>query len=93
MDPYVLIEKLKQEIERLRAELALARGETSNEPLPEYEIERIKNLVNIFLDTGEKPVFGDYRKIDLAFNLLRVHNINLITGCGKEGNYKQRWGY
>jgi kinesin family protein 6/9 len=42
VDPQLVIARLKKEIERLKAELAIARGDTSDstDELPEYEIER-----------------------------------------------------
>ena len=42
IDPHLIIARLKREIEKLRAELAIARGENGEctDELPEYEIER-----------------------------------------------------
>lgn len=74
-DPYLLIEKLKKEIERLNAELAFLRNEQNlDEPLPDYEKEKVRQLVLQFVqDTkGETTLqFGDYRKILEAFKIMK----------------------
>ncbi len=47
MDPQLVIERLKREISKLKAELAIARGEgNENDVLPDYEIERY--ILNFF---------------------------------------------
>ena len=80
----MLIERLKKEIERLRAELALARGEGQDDPLPDYEIERVKNMVDLFIEKNEELVFGDYRKVQAAFNFLRDRvGSKVISASGK----------
>lgn len=41
VDPNMVIARLKREIESLRAELAIARGDdSSGDELPEYEVQR-----------------------------------------------------
>jgi kinesin family protein 6/9 len=51
VDPLLVIARLKKEIERLKAELAIARGDTadSTDELPEYEIERYDIIQLIIL--------------------------------------------
>ncbi|KAI9206079.1 kinesin family member 6 [Polychytrium aggregatum] len=78
IDPQLVIVRLKKEIVRLRAELALARGESSDMDgdLPDYEKERIKQAVRDYLGdpTGESLnnlFFGDYRKISYAFSAFK----------------------
>lgn len=46
-DPYQTIARLQREITRLRAELAIARGEgeDTSEELPDYEKERCVQLI------------------------------------------------
>jgi kinesin family protein 6/9 len=49
-DPYLTIARLQREIARLKAELAIARGDGGDmsEELPEYEKERYRGLNYIF---------------------------------------------
>ncbi|KAJ3105594.1 Kinesin- protein 6 [Phlyctochytrium planicorne] len=72
VDPRLLIAKLRREIVRLKAELAIARGESSDEPLPDYEKDRVKAAVEEFIGGADDAVvWGDARKIRYAFEVLR----------------------
>lgn len=73
IDPQMLIDKLKREVARLRSELAISRGEgDSNEPLPPYEVERVRQAVEEYLTTeGAELLFADFRKVTEAFSYLK----------------------
>lgn len=79
VDPRMVIEKLKKEVERLRAELAIARGEGDGDTdgeLPEYELERVRQAVNDYIrDTSSNAelIFVDFRKIREAFRILKEY--------------------
>ncbi|ORZ38911.1 P-loop containing nucleoside triphosphate hydrolase protein [Catenaria anguillulae PL171] len=73
LDPYMIIARLKQQIQQLKAELALARGESSSdEPLPDYELARLQDMLRAYLAGDDSAVlFTDYRKVVAGFNFLR----------------------
>jgi kinesin family protein 6/9 len=73
LDPQLIIAKLKRQIVQLKAELALARGESSaDERLPDYELQRLKALVEAYLEGDDEAlIFTDYRKVNAAFAELR----------------------
>ncbi|KAL7749482.1 hypothetical protein RI367_005036 [Sorochytrium milnesiophthora] len=77
-DPYLVIAKLKRQIAQLKAELALARGESAenmDEALPEYELERLRQTVDDFLADTDKDAtltFNDYRKVTACFAFLKT---------------------
>eukprot|EP00842_Homolaphlyctis_polyrhiza_P004252 jgi/Hompol1/4828/HPOL_003988-RA len=79
IDPRLLIARLKNEIAKLKAELAIARGETSSEiaeDLPDYEKQRVKNIVDDYIaDTSPDAVIilSDFRKIQHAFRVLKKY--------------------
>ncbi|KAJ3411076.1 Kinesin- protein 6 [Chytridiales sp. JEL 0842] len=71
-DPYAVIARLKKEILRLKAELAIARGEEGDGgELPEYEKARIRQAVEAYVKGEGELVFGDFRKIEEAFRVLK----------------------
>lgn len=72
VDPLLTIERLKKEIERLKAELVLVGGGMSEDALPEYELVKVRGLVDLFLKGEGELVFGDIRKINHAFQVLKV---------------------
>jgi kinesin family member 6/9 len=90
LDPQLMIARLKQEISRLKAELAIARGEAEGYPdgLPDYEKERVKIAVSTYVKdstAGAELVFSDFTKIQHAFVIMKEwilsggqgHNSNL----------------
>ncbi|KAJ3088301.1 Kinesin- protein 6 [Quaeritorhiza haematococci] len=90
-DPQLVIARLKRENARLRAELAIARGEApgeGGEELPDYEKERVKQAVDDYLADNSPEaqlLFSDYRKIHEAFKLLKQYVLNArATGGGSE---------
>lgn len=76
IDPQLVIARLRREIERLKAELALARGEGElGDVLPEYEIEKVKKAVDEYVadhSVDSMLVFSDFRRITCAFGFLKV---------------------
>ncbi|KAJ3243274.1 Kinesin- protein 6 [Chytriomyces hyalinus] len=82
LDPKLVIARLKREIVRLKAELAIARGETEGESgeLPDYERDRVKLAVEDYLsDTSSDAalIFSDARKIAEAFRIMKDKVIHL----------------
>lgn len=76
---------------RLKAELAIARGDIESEndgELPDYEKDRIKIAIEEYLggkSSDEDLVFSDYRKIKFAFQLLKLSATGLTKSI-QEGN-------
>jgi kinesin family protein 6/9 len=85
IDPNLLIGRLKQEISRLKAELAIARGEANGFPdgLPDYEKEKVHLAVCDYVknnDSAAELLFSDFAKIQHAFYVMK----NLILDKGTE---------
>lgn len=82
LDPKLVISRLKQEIIRLKAELAIARGEGEyTADLPDYEKDRVRDAVYSFLQDpspAAELVFADFKKIQVAFALMKER----IRGSG-----------
>lgn len=76
IDPHLMIARLKQEISRLKAELAIARGEGDSYPdgLPDYEKERINTAVDGYVNDSSADaelIFSDFKKIQYAFQIMK----------------------
>ena len=91
LDPQLLILRLRREITRLRAELAIASGEGANTgDLPDYEKERyfvvedrIKQAVDDYLSDNSNEgslIMNDFAKIQYAFELLKGYTKGTTTG-------------
>jgi len=80
LDPKMMIEKLKLEIQQLKDELSLAKGEQYESELTEEETNRLITLVQSFIeDKDEEAVLSvgaDMRKINYCFTLLKKHCVN-----------------
>ena len=76
LDLRFLVEKLKRQIESLKAELAIARGgEMSEGSLPDYEKARVKEAVDDFLADNSPDaelLLTDFRKIQESFAVMKV---------------------
>eukprot|EP00041_Stephanoeca_diplocostata_P016172 m.315831 g.315831 ORF g.315831 m.315831 type:complete len:798 (+) comp20281_c0_seq2:165-2558(+) len=76
VDPSVLISRLKAEVERLKAELALATGGVpATEPLPPEEQLQCKAMVQTFVASNDPDAMitiGDLRKIEACFRILKA---------------------
>jgi kinesin family protein 6/9 len=81
VDLRVVVERLKRQVELLKSELALARGEEQDDsPLPDYEKKRVRQAVDEYLVvTGddETLVFSDFRKIQEAFRIMKEYVLEL----------------
>ncbi|KAJ3219562.1 Kinesin- protein 6 [Dinochytrium kinnereticum] len=81
VDPRLLIAKLRREIERLKAELAIARGEKGEvgwegDVMPEYERERIKQAIDDYLTQTSSDatlLLSDFRRIQEAFRIFKQY--------------------
>ncbi|KAH6594578.1 hypothetical protein BASA50_006528 [Batrachochytrium salamandrivorans] len=79
LDPQLVIQRLKREVALLKAELAVARGETgidTNEKLPTYELERVKQTVDDYIadkSSDAAIIMTDFRKIQHAFSVFKSY--------------------
>jgi kinesin family protein 6/9 len=76
MDPQLVIARLKQEILRLKAELAIARGDGDEYPegLPDYEQNRIRDAVLAYVQDQSPDadlVYSDFKKIQHVFQIMK----------------------
>ena len=75
-DPRLMISKLKGEVERLKAELALAGGgqDADAGPLEAEEILRCRQLVKTYVEDSSEDAMitiGDLRKIEACFQIFK----------------------
>ncbi|TPX61137.1 hypothetical protein SpCBS45565_g07339 [Spizellomyces sp. 'palustris'] len=90
LDPRLAIIRLKREVARLKAELAIARGEAGQpdgETLPDYEKDRVKEAVDDFIcdpSLDASLVFSDFRKIHEAFRVMKRY-ISLARSAVHDG--------
>ena len=75
-DPRLMISKLKGEVERLKAELALAGGgeDADAGPLEAEEILRCRQLVKTYVEDSSEDAMitlGDLRKIEACFRIFK----------------------
>ncbi|XP_052275630.1 kinesin-like protein KIF6 isoform X2 [Dreissena polymorpha] len=75
MDPKLLIQKLKAEIQQLKEELAMATGEQRTDELTEEDLQRCEAAVKAYLaDTDPEAIIsvgGDMRKIHTCFSIMK----------------------
>lgn len=78
VDPRLIIDRLRKENARLKAEIAMLRGQTggdADEELPEYEKERIKRAVDEYINDSAPDSginYTDYRKIQECYRIMKV---------------------
>ncbi|KAJ3071202.1 Kinesin- protein 6 [Podochytrium sp. JEL0797] len=94
VDPRLIIARLRREIVRLKAELAVARGETGegNGELPEYEKEKVKQAVDDYLADSTSDaslIFSDGRKISEAFRILKEYVSKGKLPCEPQSNHRE----
>ncbi|KAI8836152.1 hypothetical protein BC829DRAFT_493426 [Chytridium lagenaria] len=85
IDPHLLIAKLRKEIALLKAEIALLRGGTEEEVLPDYEKQRVRELVDGFVEEGGGLVVAEFGRIQEAFRVFREYVLEARKGGGEEG--------
>ncbi|MED6255379.1 Kinesin- protein 6, partial [Ataeniobius toweri] len=82
LDPALLIARLKREILSLREELAMVTGDQRDEQLTAEEIQRLDEVVNVFLNDPDPDVTlslgPDMRKIQHCFFLLKGYTKGLF---------------
>lgn len=69
-----MIARLKKQVEMLKAELAIARGDTQvgeDEELKSYEKEACQQAVDEFLKENTPITFADMRKLQYCYQLLK----------------------
>lgn len=80
LDPKLMIAKLKREIQLLKDELALAKGEQYESEVTEDEQERLQALVKSFIEDRDMEamlsVGADMRRINYCFQLLKKYCID-----------------
>ncbi|XP_077994037.1 kinesin-like protein KIF6 [Glandiceps talaboti] len=75
VDPKLMIQRLKREVQELKDQLNLASGEQSSEDLTDKDIERLNELIKYYLeDTDVESTLNlgaDMRKINFAFRVMK----------------------
>lgn len=75
LDPKLLIARLKQQVQQLKEELAMATGEQRTDNLSEEEINRCKYALDNYLADNDSEstldVGADMRKIQYCYSLLK----------------------
>ena len=76
LDPKLIINRLKREVEELKNQLTLGKGDVDTSELTTNEIEKLKSLTQRFLDDRDIDapclnVGADMRKINFCFKLLK----------------------
>ncbi|XP_033735819.1 kinesin-like protein KIF6 [Pecten maximus] len=77
LDPKLMIQKLKREIQQLKEELAMATGEQRTDDLTDEDLERCQKAVEQYLEDTDPDVIlsigADMRKIQTCFRILKKH--------------------
>uniref|UniRef100_A0A3Q1JRE2 Kinesin motor domain-containing protein n=1 Tax=Anabas testudineus TaxID=64144 RepID=A0A3Q1JRE2_ANATE len=86
LDPALLIERLKREIQSLKEELAMSTGEQRDDQLTVEEIQKLEDLVKAFLDDPDPDMTlllgPDMRKIQYCFSMLKViYYVLILSLC------------
>uniref|UniRef100_F6TB77 Kinesin-like protein n=1 Tax=Ciona intestinalis TaxID=7719 RepID=F6TB77_CIOIN len=75
LDPKLMIIRLKKEVQGLKDELALVTGDVRTDQLTQEELERLNELIGIYLADDDLEatldVGGDTRKIQYCYNFLK----------------------
>ncbi|XP_053407299.1 kinesin-like protein KIF6 [Mercenaria mercenaria] len=75
LDPKLMIQKLKKEIQQLREELAMATGEQRTDELTEEDLNRCEEAVKMYLADSDPDaminVGADMRKIHTCFRMMK----------------------
>jgi hypothetical protein len=76
MDPNMIISRLKAEIDMLKSEIVVLKGECGNDggSLADYEKDRVRISVDEYIadkSPSSKLIFNNFDKIQYAFQLLK----------------------
>ncbi|KAL4238137.1 Kinesin-related protein 6 [Mactra antiquata] len=75
LDPKLMIQRLKREIQQLKDELALATGEQRNEELTEEDLDRCEDAVKAYLADSDIDAIinigADMRRIHTCFKIMK----------------------
>ncbi|XP_061173877.1 kinesin-like protein KIF6 [Saccostrea echinata] len=75
LDPKLMIQRLKREVQTLKEELALATGEQRTDALTDEELDRCREAVSAYVtDTDPDAILSigaDMRKIQACFSILK----------------------
>ena len=87
VDPGVIIQRLKKEVNELKAELAMAKGGEQKDHLTSEDIERCNLMVKDFIDTNEHKtmVMPDRLMINQCFYYFKTLYKNLEKKKGGTG--------
>ncbi|OHT07077.1 Kinesin-like protein KIF6 [Tritrichomonas foetus] len=75
-DPQVLIKRLREEINRLKHELAVARGEENEEAITPEEAERLKKYVRDFMSGQNEMPSLSKKRIEYCWEYVRTHGFS-----------------
>jgi len=92
LDPKLIINRLKREIDELKNQISMGAGEVDTSELTNTEIEKIKLQVQRYLDDRDIDapclnVGADMRKINFCFKLMKdLHNGRPAGGGGAKAS-------
>lgn len=72
-DPQVLIARLRQEICRLKDELAIERGEKNEEPISLEEADQLKKYVKDFMSGKDEMPSLSKKRVEFCWDYVRTH--------------------
>lgn len=75
-DPQVLIARLRQEICRLKDELAIERGEKNEEPIDLEEADRLKQYVRNFMSGKDEMPSLSKKRVEFCWDYVRTHGFS-----------------
>jgi kinesin family protein 6/9 len=88
LDPKLMIDKLKREVQQLKDELSMATGEQRTDALTDDEMTRCEEIVRAYLDDDDPdatiPVGSDLRRVNYCFALLKRHIQEQKSVCEAE---------
>lgn len=91
LDPKLIINRLKREVEELKNQISMGKGEVDTTELTNNEIERLKQLIKRFIDDRDIDaaplnVGADMRKINFCFKHLKEIYHNMPSAGASSAN-------
>lgn len=91
LDPKLIINRLKREVEELKNQISMGNGEVDTSELTNTEIEKLKLLCQRFLDDRDIDapclnVGADMRKINFSFKYLKELHHSQSKGTGQNNS-------